>query len=107
MTKDIAKEIRDKVLKHIMVRRTRTEIEKYFVEDLKRNNVKFPEVENPKPLFYQLSEEEDRIFMETVRLITKEFTYARYTPLLYFKKHISPLEQQSQKNMGGFMKIQV
>ncbi|MGC8979825.1 C-terminal helicase domain-containing protein, partial [Caldisericum sp.] len=105
ITKDIAKEIRDKVLKHIMVRRTRSEIEKYFAEDLKRNNVKFPEVEDPKPLFYQLSEEEDRIFMETVRLITQEFTYARYTPLLYFKKHISPLEQQSQKNMGGFMKV--
>ncbi|MGC9101166.1 MAG: helicase-related protein [Caldisericum sp.] len=105
ITKDIAKEIRDKVLKHIMVRRTRTEIEKYFAEDLERNNVKFPEVEDPKPLFYQLSEEEDRIFMETVRLITQEFTYARYTPLLYLKRGIPPLEAQSQRNMGGFMKV--
>ncbi|MGB9832635.1 helicase-related protein [Thermodesulfovibrio yellowstonii] len=105
ITKDIAKEIRDKVLKHIMVRRTRSEIEKYFAEDLKRNNVKFPEVEDPKPLYYQLSEKEDRIFMETIRLITKEFTYARYTPLLYLKEPISPLELQSQKNMGGFIKV--
>ncbi|MGB9795029.1 helicase-related protein, partial [Caldisericum exile] len=105
ITKDIAKEIRDKVLKHIMVRRTRTEIEKYFAEDLERNNVKFPEVEDPKPLYYQLSEKEDRIFMETVRLITQEFTYARYTPLLYLKEPISPLELQSQRNMGGFMKV--
>ncbi|WP_353686069.1 helicase-related protein [Thermodesulfovibrio sp. 3462-1] len=105
ITKDIAKEIRDKVLKHIMVRRTRTEIEKYFAEDLERNNVKFPEVEDPKPLFYQLSKDEDRIFMETVRLITQEFTYARYTPLLYLKKGIPPLEAQSQRNMGGFMKV--
>ncbi|MGB9591100.1 MAG: phospholipase D-like domain-containing protein, partial [Candidatus Kryptoniota bacterium] len=96
ITGNVAKEIRDKVLKYIMVRRTRNEIEKYFAEDLKRNDVRFPEVEDPKPIYYKLSDEEDRIFMETVRLITQEFTYARYTPLLYLKKQISSKEQQSQ-----------
>ncbi|MGC9070177.1 MAG: helicase-related protein, partial [Elusimicrobiales bacterium] len=100
-----AKEIRDKVLKHIMVRRTRAEIEKYFAEDLKRNSVQFPEVEDPKPFYYQLNDDEDRIFMETVRLITQEFKYARYTPLLYLKKGISDFEAQSQRNMGGFMRV--
>jgi superfamily II DNA or RNA helicase/beta-phosphoglucomutase-like phosphatase (HAD superfamily) len=100
-----AKEIRDKILKYLMVRRTRTEIEKYFADDLKRNDIKFPEVEDPKPLYYQLNEEEDRIFMETVRLITQDFKYARYTPLLYLTKGISALEAQAQKNMGGFMKV--
>ncbi|MGC8927938.1 MAG: hypothetical protein ACP5QK_08445 [Myxococcota bacterium] len=55
-------------------------------EDLQRNNIKFPEVEDPKPLYYQLNEEEDKIFMETIRLIAQEFTYARYTPLLYLNE---------------------
>ena len=87
VTRSNAREIRDKVLKYLMVRRTRGEIEKYFAEDLKKNNVKFPEVEGPKPFYYQLNDEEDRIFMETVELITQKFTYARYTPLLYLKKH--------------------
>ncbi|MGC9093209.1 MAG: helicase-related protein [Bacteroidota bacterium] len=105
ITRSNAKEIRDKVLKYLMVRRTRTEIEKYFEDDLKRNNVKFPNVEDPKPLYYQLSDEEDGIFMETVRLITQEFKYIRYTPLLYLKKGISDFEAQSQRNMGGFMKV--
>ncbi|MCM8832982.1 MAG: phospholipase D-like domain-containing protein, partial [Candidatus Omnitrophica bacterium] len=105
ITKNNAKEIREKVLKYLMVRRTRTEIEKYFAEDLKKNNVKFPEVEDPKPFYYQLNEQEDSIFMETVRLITKEFTYSRYMPLVYLKKGISPLEEQSQRNMAGFMKV--
>lgn len=100
-----AKKIRDRVLKYIMVRRTRTEIEKYFAEDLKRNKIKFPEVEAPKPVFYQLSPEENQIFMETVRLITQDLKYTRYMPLLYLKKSISPLEIQSQKNMGSFMKV--
>lgn len=45
-----------------MVRRTRTEIAKYFADDLKRQNLKFPEVENPEPLFYGLNANEDEIF---------------------------------------------
>ena len=105
ITKVNSKEIREKVLKYLMVRRTRTEIEKYFAEDLKRNNIKFPEIEDPKPFYYQLNDEEDKIFMETVRLITQDFNYARYTPMLYLKRKISQLEEQSQKNMGGFMKV--
>jgi superfamily II DNA or RNA helicase len=105
ITRSNAKEIRDKALKYLMVRRTRAEIEKYFAEDLKRNNVKFPEVEDPKPFYYQLNDEEDRIFMETVKSITQNFKYTRYMPLLYLKKRISPLQEQSQRNMGGFMRV--
>ena len=105
IAKDNAKEIRDKVLKYLMVRRTRSEIEKYFKEDLEKNGIKFPEVEDPRPFYYQLSDEEDRIFMETVRLITQEFKYTRYTPLLYLNKKIKPIEEQSQRNLGGFMKV--
>lgn len=105
ITKSNAKEIRDKVLKYLMVRRTRTEIEKYFAEDLGKNNIKFPEVEDPKPFYYKLNKRENEVFMETVKLITKDFTYVRYMPLLYLNKPISQLEQQSQKNMGSFMKV--
>jgi len=105
ITKGNAKEIRDRVLKILMVRRTRTEIEKYFAEDLEKNNVKFPEVLDPKPFYYQLNADEDKIFMETVQLVTQKFKYARYMPLLYLKKPVKPLEEQSQKNMGGFMKV--
>ena len=103
--KENAKEIREKVLKYLMVRRTRSEIEKYFPKDLKEQKLKFPEVEKPKPFYYQLNENEDRIFNETVRLITQKFKYARYTPLLYFKGKITHPEELSQKNMGKFMKI--
>lgn len=105
ITRSNAKQIRDRVLKYLMVRRTRTEIEKYFAEDLKKNNVKFPEVEDPKPFYYQLNDDEDKIFMKTVRLITQKFKYTRYMPLLYLTKPISQLEEQAQKNMGGFMKV--
>jgi len=105
ISKSNAREIRDRLLKYLMVRRTRTEIEKYFSKDLERNKVKFPEVKDPEALYYQLNDDEDRIFMQTVQMITQEFKYARYTPLLYLKRPITQLEEQSQKNMGGFMKV--
>ncbi|MCX8058431.1 MAG: helicase-related protein [Spirochaetes bacterium] len=105
VVKNNAYEIREKILKYIMVRRTRGEIEKYFAEDLKKNNIGFPEVEKPIPIFYQLNYEEDKIFMNTVKLITQDFKYSRYTPLIYLNKHIDVLLEQSQINMGGFMKI--
>jgi len=95
------------VLKYLMVRRTRNEITKYFADDLRKQNLKFPDIDNPQPLFYQLNDEEDEIFNKTIELISKKFTYARYTPLLpkYYKGSIDQLEEQSQKNMGKFMKI--
>lgn len=105
VSRENAQKIRDRVLKYLMVRRTRSEIEKYFKEDLEKNKVRFPQVEDPKPLYYQLNEKEDRIFQETMESIARHLTYARYTPLLYLKEKITPLEEQSQRNMGGFMKV--
>ncbi len=100
----MAKEIRDKVLKYIMIRRTRKDIETYFKEDLERNNLKFPQVNDPTPVLYQLNEIEDNAFMKTVELVAKRLNYARYTPLLYLKSQINILKQ-SQKNMASFMKV--
>lgn len=100
-------EIRNKCLKYVMVRRTRSEIEKYFAKDLEKNKIKFPTVLPPKPLFYQLDKNLDNIFMRTVELITQTLKYARYRPLLYLKdqSQIDQLARQSQMNLGGFMKV--
>ncbi len=105
IVKENSLEIREKVLKYLMVRRTRTEINKYFKKDLEQQKLRFPEVAAPAPLFYVLNDEEDKIFTATMELISQDFKYARYTPLLYLKKGLDQLEEQSQKNMGKFMKI--
>jgi superfamily II DNA or RNA helicase len=105
VVKENSKEIREKVLKYLMVRRTRTEIVKYFSDDLTKQNLKFPDVEKPEPLFYELNDTEDDIFNNTIQLIAQKFRYARYTPMLYYKGDISQPEALSQRNMGKFMKI--
>ncbi|MFA4880830.1 MAG: helicase-related protein [Candidatus Doudnabacteria bacterium] len=107
ITKENAKEIREQILKYLMVRRTRFEITEYFSDDLKNQKFKFPEVGNPEPVFYQLNKAESEIFNKTIELIARKFKYARYMPMLYYKGDEQPdqLEIQSQKNMGRFMKI--
>lgn len=106
IVKENARKIREKALKYLMVRRTRDEIVKYFKKDLESKKLKFPEIASPKPLFYELNENEDQIFNNTIELISQKFTYARYMPLLYLKEKLKDqLELQSQKNMGSFMKI--
>ena len=107
ITKGNAREIRQFVLKYLMVRRTRTEIVKYFTNDLKNQKLKFPKVANPEPAFYQLNQLESEVFDLTVKFVTQEFRYSRYTPMLYYIGEDKPdqLQIQSQKNMGRFMKI--
>ena len=107
IVKENSKEIREKVLKYLMVRRTRNEITNYFEKDLRNQGLKFPEIEKPEPLFYELDEFEDDIFNKTIELITQKFKYTRYTPLLpkYFKGKTDQPTILAQENMGKFMKI--
>src|SRR5208282_6600859 len=103
--RDNAKEIREKVLKYLMVRRTRTEIARYYSEDLAEQNLRFPEVAPPDPIFYQLDTRENRIFTHTIERLTRDFTYARYSPLTYYRGERSEVDVTAQKNLARFMKI--
>ena len=100
-----AKETRERVLKYLMIRRTRTEISKYYGEDMKSQGMKFPTVDDPKPLFYKFSRKENEIFDETVRMLAQDFKYARYRPLTYYEGKIDERELQGQRNLAKFMKI--
>lgn len=100
-----AKETREQILKYLMIRRTRGEIMKYYGEDLTLQGLKFPDVSDPQPLFYKFNNTENDIFIETVRLITRDFTYARYKPLTYYEGKREHREVQSQQNLAKFMKI--
>lgn len=102
-----ARQIREQVLRYLMVRRTRREIEKHFAKDLHEQGLKFPKVENPTPLYYELDEEDDKAFDATIEMITQEFKYSRYKALLYYEgdEPLDELEKQSHHNIANFMKI--
>lgn len=105
--RETSEEIRDKVLREVMIRRTRTEIQKNYTEDLKKQGLKFPKVSNPQKLIYKFSEETEKVFESTIKSIT-ELNYSRYRPLTYVKEGKLTATQKTlltgQMNMGGFMK---
>ena len=103
ISKENAKKIRQKILKYLMVRRTRTQILKSYGDDLKEQKITFPEVENPKPIYYEFNEAEDKIFNETLIAIKDKLTYIRYIPLSKHKTKATGSEGQN-KNMKGFMR---
>lgn len=101
-----AREVRERILKYLMVRRTRSEISRFYEEDLSKQNLKFPSVEAPKAVFYELSKRENEIFKLTIERIAKKLTYARYRPLTYLPKElIDENVTAAQTNLAGFMKV--
>ena len=103
--KECGKEIRTKILRYVMVRRTRKEVEEFFKEDLKAQGVSFPEVKPPKRIYYLLDKELDNLYNKTIETI-KNLSYARYRPALYLKTKLKENDPEfiSQMNLSGLMK---
>ena len=96
--------IRDRLIREVMIRRTRSEVQEYYKDDLEKQGLHFPTAGSPERIVYEFDKTTDEAFSETIAAI-KDFRYTRYTPLLYLKdkeKYAQLLV--SQHNMGGFMK---
>lgn len=96
--------IRDRLIREVMIRRTRSEIQQYYADDLAKQGLSFPKAGSPEKIIYCFDDDTDEAFAQSISII-KDFKYARYTPLLYLKdqkKYASMLV--AQRNMGGFMK---
>jgi superfamily II DNA/RNA helicase len=102
-----AREVRERILKYLMVRRTRTEISNYYGEDLAKQGLKFPEVADPQAIFYELSSRENEIFTRTIERIAKNISYSRYRPLIdrYFTGELNENRTTAQNNLAAFMKV--
>ena len=61
---ELSKEVREKVLSDILVRRTRTDIKKHYSDDLK-----FPAVHGPENLFYTMDRKLAQLFSDTMNMI--------------------------------------
>ena len=102
-TKQAAKNVRERILNNIMLRRTRSEIIDIYGEDIGKQGVVFPEIVNPEKIIYQFDEATETVFNETIKFL-KHLSYARYTPSLYLKKRLGRSEEQAQRNLSGFMR---
>ncbi|MCC8171069.1 MAG: phospholipase D-like domain-containing protein [Parabacteroides sp.] len=105
LIKEISDDIKNSILRYVMVRRTRIDVMKYFKKDMEIQGLTFPDVDNPQKIVYEYKGNIETVFNKTINKL-QEFTYARYTPLLYYigNKELSEFERQQQRNVGGFMK---
>ena len=85
--KKLAEQVRDRIIKPITVRRTRTDIENI---PRYRNEVgQFPQVEQPNESRYELNEKTADLFEQAMHILTGELLYARYQAIAYLKPEIS------------------
>jgi superfamily II DNA/RNA helicase len=100
-----SEEIRDKLLRNIMVRRTRKEIIEFYADDLNKQHLTFPKLGTPEQVIYTFNDEIEEVFNHTMRVI-RDLRYARYSPLLFLENPTNEQKRQmtAQTNMSGFMK---
>ena len=89
----VSKEIRERVLNELVVRRTRTDIKKLYPKDSKDLN--FPSIQGPHMLEYEMDEELQQLFFDTINAINPDLEasfpvenaiqFIRYAAITYFK----------------------
>ena len=85
--KKLAEHVRDRVIKPLTVRRTRTDIESVTRYNKDING--FPKVERPNASSYELNEHLADLFESAMQTLDKKLTYARYQAIAYLKPEVS------------------
>lgn len=81
--KRLAERVRDRVIKPLTVRRTRTDIEN--VPRYNKDVNGFPKVERPNESWYELNEHLEDLFKQAMQTLRTRLTYARYQAIAYLK----------------------
>lgn len=118
---EVSKEIRERVLNELVVRRTRTDIKKLYPKD--SADLRFPTIVGPRKLEYYMDEELAKLFYDTMYAIYPEESdseptpnvihFTRYAAITYFKdaKHTRLYEKRNltvesiTKRLQKIMKI--
>ncbi len=89
--KAIYEDIREKVIKPLTIRRTRTDlkIHELYSEDLGSQGIVFPDIEKPRKIFYQLDRELEELYDHTMHMLSHEtegIRYYRYQAIKFLKE---------------------
>ena len=107
---EVSKKLRDCVLCDILERRTRTDVEKYYKEDMESQGLVFPKIVGPNNLEYIMDEELAQLFSDTMTIIaptedeklqTDDYLkYYRYRSIEYFKDPANERKHAGRGNRG-------
>jgi superfamily II DNA/RNA helicase len=78
--KEIYREIRDKVIAPLTVRRTRSDLKAHlqYTTDLDNQGIVFPDMEKPRKILYQLGPDLDDLYDQTMYLLSHETEGVKY-----------------------------
>lgn len=85
--KRLAEKVRDRIIKPLTVRRTRTDIES--IPRYNKDVNGFPKVEHPIENRYELNEHLANLFEQAIQILDKQLTYARYQAIAYLKPEVA------------------
>ncbi len=106
--KALFQKLRDDVVEPLVIRRTRTDIEKNreYLEDMKSQGIVFPKVDDPISLYYELDGNLATLFFETVSLITGLDEHGNETDGLGYYRYraIEFLANEEDKKVYGNVK---
>ncbi len=108
--KAIYGEIREKIIKPIVVRRTRTDImeTEEYETDLKEQGIRFPDIIPPIQVLYELDPQLDQLYDETFKLIKDTrsgIQYFRYQAIRFLKPDFKQKYKQADMISDQLAKI--
>lgn len=106
----IYEEIREKVIKPLTIRRTRTDltIHELYSEDLKTQGIIFPDIKKPEKIFYQLDPKLESLYDRTMYLLGNEndgIQYYRYQAIKYLKEPLRSRYQSADNASRALAKL--
>ncbi len=71
----ITKDLRDYVVNQLVIRRTRTDLKKYYAEDMESKRLVFPEITPPKGIPYEMTGELGALFVQSLDIIAPNIAH--------------------------------
>ncbi|MCD8295612.1 MAG: phospholipase D-like domain-containing protein [Clostridia bacterium] len=106
----VSQKIRDCILSDILERRTRTDVEKYYRQDMEAKGLVFPKIVGPQDLAYIMDDELAKLFYDTMMIIaptpedklkTDEYLkYYRYRAIEYLSDTKNEEKYRGRGNRG-------
>jgi len=106
--------LRDTVVRDIMIRRTRTDIQKHtmYSDDFKSQGLTIPEVKKLNEHTYKMDKELSEKFEETAKILIKELAYTRFNAFAYLTPEAREIYYPKESDnifqfnpLAGLMKI--
>lgn len=70
-----SEDIRKRIIEPLVIRRTRTDIERYYKEDMKTQSLRFPKIQKPVAIPYEMGGDLGKLFNETINIIAPQVSH--------------------------------